>query len=911
MAPVSITLVSCDQPSITIPLTASAVASDAIATTVPADPTRAQGLYTVTVGNGDGQTASLTCALQVVAEPPPTVTLVTPTTAYVGVPNDNVSSDQTVTILGTGFLSTPSVTFVSTADPSVTYTAQYVGFQSDTQLTAIVPSETLAMSVGTYQVIVTNPDNLGAEWQNGGTPGVITVTDTPPPALIDLSPMRLASGACTTTLTLNGTGFATGATVWIVVPAGTVCSGGSTDASGQQLCPIVVDTVMPTAVTGHFASCPALGPYPVELINPDGQSSELFDLEVTSSSSGALNTGPFEEVANGLVVPRWKHAVQYGFDELSNAFVYVAGGQDANGNVLGSVEASQFDLFGTPGPFSTTQQYGGVLAPRVPNDLSAPREGLTLVRVGEALFAVGGSTSRSDTTTPVAAATTVERASILGSAEMPGLEQPTPLGGTGLPTGAWYYRVSAVGPWGESLASREVVAPHAGGQVMICWTPPAGATSFNIYRSLSADGRMNSAAAIAFEQGGSTNCFIDTGVETHTPAPGNARATLAAGGTLPAGTYTYRVSATVPLTGGGSYETYADYAASVDVAAGNQSVVVEWDGLANVGATYSVFRLDPATGQFELLQGATGLTATSFTDVGVGFDASLRTPRPEIAPLPAGSLSTWTAAGVPQLGTAREGLDGIVVATDPATSSNQVARIIVAGGRDGSGGTYAYHGTAESLGVFVDGTTDAAWAVETPVLNHARAYHALLTTQNRNVTPFPPSNDGVAGSEPVFVVAAMGDDAFSAINNQGRADFEACGVDLTTGHLACGATWTEQTQVDPHRTFGADAVMDFSFLYPFYGVATETLGGAQTSIQFQLSSIGRYPIFDPATITNGQLLDNRQSASSSFVVPRAYYQMTRLLSYVYVVGGWAAAHTDANGNAIPAGPTGLVERHRQ
>ena len=42
-----------------------------IATSLAADPTRVQGAYTVTVTNGDGMVASLTCALHIVAEPHP------------------------------------------------------------------------------------------------------------------------------------------------------------------------------------------------------------------------------------------------------------------------------------------------------------------------------------------------------------------------------------------------------------------------------------------------------------------------------------------------------------------------------------------------------------------------------------------------------------------------------------------------------------------------------------------------------------------------------------------------------------------------------------------------------------------------------------------------------------------------
>jgi hypothetical protein len=900
------------------------------------------------VTNGDGMVASLKCALKIVAEPPPTVTNVVPTTAWQGVANDNIDSDVNVTITGTGFLSTPSVRWVSVADPNVHYDAIFVGYIGPTQMTAVVPSETLKMMVGDYHVFLTNPDQLSAEWMNGNAPGVFTITATPPPHITDVSPARVQNGVCTSTaLTISGNSFAAGATLWTIEPAGTACAGSSTDANGDLLCPITVDSVSAAgdSITAHFATCPALGPYPVYVRNPDGQADTWYSIEITPSSDGHLNTGAFTTAANRLETGRWKHATQYGFGSFADAFVYAAGGQDAAGNVLGSVEVSQFDIFGTPGPFHHLEQYGGPTMPRVANDLNTPREGLTLLRTGKSMFAIGGAAARTDVTTPVAATKTVERAEILGYNQMPGIMQPVALGGTGLPTGAWYYRVSAVGPWGEGLATREVIALDAGGQIKVCWVgpPQAGATGYNVYRSLASDGRANSAAAIAY--GVTGTCLTDTGADTMTPAPGNLRGVVGAGGTLAAGTYSYRVAAVVP-SGGGTFETYAGYASSTqiaaaDVTAGNQSVVVSWDALPAAGVTYELFRLDPATGTYKLLTGAGALTATTFTDGGVAFDAANKTPRTEIHPLPPGSLTKWDATG-PQLGTAREGLDGVVVTMDPATSNHLVARLLVAGGRDGTSGSYVYHPTAESIGVYDDGHMDAAWAAETPVFAHPRAYYALLTTQDRNVTPFPPPpepppcgdcgtvvNRKVGGgpqlgatpltvlsNEPVYVVAVFGDDAFAASSNQGRSDFESCPVDATTGHLKAdcgvtnGTTWIVQSQTDPHATFGADAVLYFSYLYPFYGVASETLGGAQTSIQLQLSAIGRFPLLDLTMIVGGQILNNRQSASTSFVVPRAYYQMNRLLAYVYVIGGWAAAHTE-NGVTVPAGPTYLVEQHQQ
>ncbi|HEU4731566.1 MAG TPA: IPT/TIG domain-containing protein [Kofleriaceae bacterium] len=953
----TIHLSNCDQPGTAYDIPAGAVTGSSIAMTLAADPTRVQGAYTVTVTNGDGLTASLPCALRIVTDPPPRVTQIVPSTAWQGLPGDGISSDVTVGIQGAGFSSTPNVRWVLRTDPSISFDAVFVGFVSDTHLTATVPSETATMPVGSYDVFVTNPDQLTAQWKIGSDPGTFTITGTPPPDVVAVSPARIQNGVCTSTsLTISGSNFGVGATAWYVAPAGTACTGSTTDANGNLLCPITVDTVTSTAITAHLSTCPALGPYPVVVINPDNQSDYWFSIEVTPSSDGHLNTGSWEILQSRLETPRWKHAAQYGFDVFSDALMYVAGGQDATNQVIGSVERSQFDLFGVPGPFHHLEQYGGAGSPRVANDLNVARGGSTLVRAGSTLFSIGGTTSRSDTTTIVAASKVVERAEILGFSQMPGLKQPVALTGTtGLPSGAWYYRVSAIGPWGESLATREVVAIGKSGQIQVCWQAPSapGAVSYNLYRSLASDGRAGTSAAIAYEVTAVDNCWIDTGTERSAPAPGNTRGTLAQGGTQTAGTYTYRVSAVVPLAAGGTWETYAGYASSTsvsadDVTAGNRTVNVAWDAVPITGVTYRVYRLDPATGGYKLVPGADALTATSFADTGIAFAGNDPAPVPEIMPLPPGSLSKWDAMSTPQLGTAREGLDGVVVALDPTASGGLVARIIVAGGRDGSSGSYVYHSSAESLGIHADGTTDAAWALEGPGFTHPRGYYALLTTQDRNVTPFPPPpaqppctdcgviiqrslstaiaqfvqaatapSAAVLGGEPVYLVAVMGDDAFVATNNGGRADFESCPVDMATGHLVSdcgipsGTTWVVQNNNEPQPTFGLDAVLYFSFLYPFGAVQRETVGAAATSLQIMVSAIGRFPLVSDLTaVTATQILDTFQSASTSFAVHRAYYQMARLLAYVYVIGGFAESHSE-NGVTVPAGPTALVERHQQ
>src|SRR5262249_26752462 len=151
-----------------------------------------------------------------------------------------------------------------------------------------------------------------------------------------------------------------------------------------------------------------------------------------------------------------------------------------------------------------------------------------------------------------------------------------------------YYRVSAIGPWGEGLGSAEVTARTKGGSVQVCWKPPAGATMFNIFRSLASDGRGSTETLIAAYVTGP--CFMDGGAGMWSPAPGRLRGGPTAG-TFGAGTHTYRVSAVVD-----GQETYASYAAAIvvtatDVGMGNGAVRLSWDAVPGA-SEYFVYRLD-------------------------------------------------------------------------------------------------------------------------------------------------------------------------------------------------------------------------------------------------------------------------------------------------------------------------------
>ena len=116
----------------------------------------------------------------------------------------------------------------------------------------------------------------------------------------------------------------------------------------------------------------------------------------------------------------------------------------------------------------------------------------------------------------------------------------------------------------------------------------------------------------------------------------------------------------------------------------------------------------------------------------------------------------------------------------------------------------------------------------------------------------------------------------------------------------------------PHETMGADAVLYFAYLYPFYAVASENVSVAPSTRSLTNAAISRFTVTDPDLATSATLIGTRQSASTSFAIKRSYYQMLRLMSFVYVLGGWAEAYTDpVTGLPVPAGPTATIERHDQ
>ncbi len=743
---------------------------DRAVVTVPAG--TAQGLYAVWIVTPTGTTKASCGTYASTAQSPPTVTDVTPTTAWQGDPVDTQLSDQPVTITGTGFVSVPAVQFVNIATKKI-YTTLTVGYINATSLTSSCPSESLSMPVGDYYVDVINPSLLWARWMKGGSPGIFKVTATPPPEINDVTPFKIpvnaGGGSPVAAVTITGNHFNAGSKVVLLLP------GGGTKDMTSTITAVQVNASGADTIKFNWDNTVVgltVGIYPLRVINPDGQYDTYFSMLVEHAVPGKLNSDQWKKVSS-LLYPRERHASTAGFDVFGNSYVYTVGGTSlpSGGSltsrprpVLGNTEISEVNVFGVPAAASRLSiqldpavnlssvdpKHGAI---HKQNLLVTKRTGLTMVRAGLHLYAIGGASQ--DTWYPavagsVTALKTVERARIMGYESRPNLSLPSAKAvSKGLPQGAWYYRVAAVGGEGESLPSREVAALNVGGVITLKWLPVTSASSYLVYRSLASDGRAGTTRLLKAGVSVSANTFVDDGQGALAPAPGRLRGKLLSGGSMTVGTWTYRVSAKLS----GQSETLAGYPLTMTTSAGSQTIKLAWDPVP--GATYSLYRTSQVNGTGAAYLLSAGLTATTYTEFSPGVVGTKVAPE-GTAPLPSGALTRWKTLSS-QLQAAREGADAVVVkAVDGSpTTTNEPSYIFIVGGRSTNTLNAAYLATTERAQVDPLTGTLGAWSTVQGAsgalqLNTPRAFFPLLTTQGRHlavvapppVAPPCPDNDG-------------------------------------------------------------------------------------------------------------------------------------------------------------------------
>src|SRR5437763_1728021 len=153
------------------------------------------GSYAVVVtnpapGGGTSNTVNFTVTAN---NPMPAVTSLSPPSATAG------AAGQTLTINGSGFMATSTVTY-----NGVPHTAAFV---SATQLTIQLTAADQAM-LGSYAVIVTNPPPGG-----GASASVSFTVGNPVPVISGLMPASVTAGTTAPTLTISGSGFLSSSSV--------------------------------------------------------------------------------------------------------------------------------------------------------------------------------------------------------------------------------------------------------------------------------------------------------------------------------------------------------------------------------------------------------------------------------------------------------------------------------------------------------------------------------------------------------------------------------------------------------------------------------------------------------------------------------------------------------------------------
>ncbi len=211
-----------------------------------------------------------------VAGPPPTVTSTSPSSSPRGVNN------ILVTVNGTGFASGAVASF------SGTYVqVNSTSFVSSTQLTANVTIHGVA-ALGTRDVTVTNPGGASATCTACFTVGTVSGS---PPTVTSTSPSSSPRGVNNKLISVNGTGFASGA---VASFSGTYVQVNSTS--------FVSNTQLTANVTIHGVA--ALGTRDVTVTNPGGASATCtacFTVGTVSGSPPTVTSTSPSSLARGSV----------------------------------------------------------------------------------------------------------------------------------------------------------------------------------------------------------------------------------------------------------------------------------------------------------------------------------------------------------------------------------------------------------------------------------------------------------------------------------------------------------------------------------------------------------------------------------------------------------------------------------
>jgi hypothetical protein len=145
--------------------------------------------------------------------------------------------------------------------PATTISGGQIAFVNSTQVLALVNVGTVAR---TWTVQVVNPNGLAS-----GNGSLRVVAPPPPPVIASLNPNPIARSAASQTLTVNGSGFQTGAGLRVVLTT----NGSSTALLGTAIKSASASQIQVTVNAGA-----TLRTWSVQVVNPDGTASNQVAL---------------------------------------------------------------------------------------------------------------------------------------------------------------------------------------------------------------------------------------------------------------------------------------------------------------------------------------------------------------------------------------------------------------------------------------------------------------------------------------------------------------------------------------------------------------------------------------------------------------------------------------------------------
>jgi len=474
-----------------------------------------EGTYDIVLGDG----GTLDAGFVEVAQPDITVVQVNP-------PFGSPSADTAISVTTSGhqLADTPTI-YVS--QNGVATQLRAVSFESATSLSAIVPGNTLA--AGDYDIIVTDP--LDA---SGGHVGRLPAgfhLISAPPQMFTLTPQTVEA-ATSTKLVVAGTGFTT-PTAWlqtcsappgVVAPTTPFALPAPTNVTPTSLDVTIAGNTMAAGVACVLRIVDGTPADPKAPCPAGGTCLPYADFSAIASVVNSGNLGVWANTApNVAPMQNARRALGAVSGRPSNEarFLYAVGGDGGTATTARTdVESTQLDPVGSMLGWTTQR-----------NAMTKARTELATVRVGQFIYAIGGSDGSN-------ALSSVERARILDPLDVPELPDLdlTPAT-TGVAAGTWVYKITGVrdpayasDPGGETLTSDPltVTLPELHGnnpliKVTLTWSQLPDVISYNIYRTPGPGQAASQVELIGNVPAGTTPAvtFEDTGAHSMgtTPLP--------------------------------------------------------------------------------------------------------------------------------------------------------------------------------------------------------------------------------------------------------------------------------------------------------------------------------------------------------------------------------------------------------